>query len=134
MTSGQVNCLAPLPEDPADARLTGLLVPTLYVVPEKKAKKKATGTRRSSRRQVVSDSSSDDSEVDSSHEDEEEKKEDSPPVGGEEEEGLPNERGRRAQEGKDPSPGLFRQRRRRRRGVALEGQAYSEIVSIRTPR
>ena len=63
--------------------MTGLLVPALYVVPEKKAKKKATGTRRSSRRQVVSDSSSDDSEADSSHEDEEEKKEASPPAGGE---------------------------------------------------
>ena len=59
--------------------MTGLLVPALYVVPEKKA----MGTRRSSRRQVVSDSSSDDSEADSSHEDEEEKKEASPPAGGE---------------------------------------------------
>ena len=59
--------------------MIGLLVPTLYVVPEKKA----TGTRRSSQRQVVSDSSSDDSEADSSHEDEEEKKEASPPAGGE---------------------------------------------------
>ena len=66
-----------------DARLTGLLVPALYVVPEKKAKKKATGTQRSSRRQVVSDSSSNDSEADSSPEDEEEKKEASPPAGGE---------------------------------------------------
>ena len=80
--SGQVNCPAPLPEDSADARLTGLLVPALYVVPEKKAKKKATGTRRSSRRQVISDSSSDGSEADSSPEDEEEK-EDSPQEGGE---------------------------------------------------
>ena len=71
--SGQVDCPAPLPEDPADARLTGLLVPTLYVVREKKAKKKATGTRRSSRCQVISDSSSDGSEADSSPEDEEEK-------------------------------------------------------------
>ena len=71
--SGQVNCPAPLPEDLADARLTGLLVPALYVVPEKKAKKKATGTRRSSLRQVISDSSSDGSEADSSPEDEEEK-------------------------------------------------------------
>ena len=70
-------------EDPADARLTGLLVPAPHVVPEKKAKKKATGTRKSSRCQVLSDSSSDDSEADSSHEDEEEKKEASPPAGGE---------------------------------------------------
>ena len=62
--------------------MTGLLVPALYVVPEKKAKKKATRTRRSSRRQVVSDSSSDGSEADSSPEDEEEK-EDSLPKEGE---------------------------------------------------
>ena len=81
--SGQVNCPAPLPEDLADAHLTGLLVSALYVVPEKKAKKKATGTRRSSRRLVVSDSSSDDSEADSSPKDEEEKKEASPLAGGE---------------------------------------------------
>ena len=80
--SGQVDCPAPLPEDPADARLTRLLVPALYVVPEKKAKKKATGTRRSSRRQVISDSSSDGSEADSSPEDEEDK-EDSLPEEGE---------------------------------------------------
>ena len=66
-----------MPEDPADARLTGLLVPALYVVPEKKAKKVATGTRKSSHFQV-----SDDSEADSSPEDEEEK-EDSPQEGGE---------------------------------------------------
>ena len=71
-----------MPEDPADAQLTGLLAPAPYVVPEKKAKKKATGTRRRSRRQVISDSSSDGSEADSSPEDEEEK-EDSPPEGGE---------------------------------------------------
>ena len=57
---------APMPEDPADARLTGLLVPAPHVVPEKKAKKVATGTRKSSRFQV-----SDDSEADSSREDEE---------------------------------------------------------------
>ena len=72
-----------MPEDPADARLSGLLAPAPYVVPEKKAKKKATVTRRSSRRQVLSDSSSDDSEADSYCEDEEEKKEASPPAGGE---------------------------------------------------
>ena len=66
-----------MPEDPADARLTGLLVPAPHVVPEKKAKKEAMGTRKSSYFQV-----SDDSEVDSSHEDEEEKKEASPLAGG----------------------------------------------------
>ena len=72
-------CPAPMPEDPVDARLAGLLVPAPHVVPEKKAKKEATGPRKSSRFQVSSD---DDSEADSSHEGEEEKKEASPPAGG----------------------------------------------------
>ena len=71
--------MAPLPEDPADARLTGLLAPAPHVVPEKKAKKKATGTRKSSHFQVLSD---DESEADSSHQGEEEKKKASPPAGG----------------------------------------------------
>ena len=68
-----------MPEDPADARLTGLLAPAPHVVPEKKAKKKATGPRKSSRFQASSD---DDSEADSSHKGEEEKKKASPPAGG----------------------------------------------------
>ena len=76
----QTICLAPLPEDPADARLTGLLAPGPHVVPEKKAKKKATGTRKSPRFQVLSD---DESEADSSHQGEEEEKKASPPVRGE---------------------------------------------------
>ena len=69
---------APMPEDPADARLTGLLAPAPHVVPEKKAKKKATGTRKSSRFQVLDD----ESEADSSHQGKEEKKRASPPAGG----------------------------------------------------
>ena len=81
--SGQINCPAPLPEGPADARLAKLLVPAPYVVPEKKAAKKATGTRKSARRQEVSESSSDESEVQSSHEDEEEEEETPPPPAGE---------------------------------------------------
>ena len=68
-----------MPEDPADARLNGLLAPAPHVVPEKKAKKKATGTRKSSLFQVSSD---DDSEADSSHKGEEEKKKASPLAGG----------------------------------------------------
>ena len=84
MTSGQINCPAPLPEGPADARLARLLVPAPYVVLEKKAAKKATGTRKSARRQEVSDPSSDGSEAHSSREDEEEEEEtSSPPAGGE---------------------------------------------------
>ena len=57
---------APMPEDPANARLTGLLVLAPHVVPEKKAKKVAAGTRKSSRNQAS------DHEADSSPEDEEE--------------------------------------------------------------
>ena len=78
-TSRQINCPAPLPEGPADARLAKLLVPAPYVVPEKKATKRATGTRKSARRQEVSDSSSNDSKTHSSREDEEEEEETSPP-------------------------------------------------------
>ena len=81
-TSEQINCPAPLPEDPADALLTEMRTPAPYEVPEKKIKKKATGTRKSSRRQVVSDSSSDNSETQSSRENEEEEDEDSPPPAG----------------------------------------------------
>ena len=84
MTSGQINCPAPLPEGPADAHLARLLVPAPYVVPEKKVKKKATGTRKSSRRLVVSDSSPDSPEAPSASKDEEEEEEEaSPPPTGE---------------------------------------------------
>ena len=83
MTSGQINCPAPLPKGPADARLAKLLVSAPYVVPEKKAAKKAAGTRKSARRQEGSDPSSDGSEAHSSSEDEEEEEETSPPPAGE---------------------------------------------------
>ena len=62
----QIICPAPMPENPVDARLAGLLVPAPHMVPEKKAKKEATGTRKSSCFQV-----SDDSEAGSSLENEE---------------------------------------------------------------
>ena len=39
--------------------------------------------------------------------------------------------GRSVQEGENPSSGLLHQCRRRRRGVATQGQAPGEIVSIR---
>ena len=67
---------APMPEDPVDARLAGLLVPAPHVVPEKKAKKEATGAQKSSRNQASDD------EADCSPEDEEEE-EDSLPEEGE---------------------------------------------------
>ena len=79
MTAEQIDCPAPLPEDPADALLTEMLVPAPYEVPEKKAKKKATGTRKGLRRKVISDSSSENTEAHSSHENEEEEEESSPP-------------------------------------------------------
>ena len=66
---------APMPEDPANACLTGLLVPAPRVVPEKKPKKVAAGTRKSSRNQASDD------DADSFPEDEEE--EDSLPEEGE---------------------------------------------------
>ena len=62
----QLICLAPMPEDPVDARLAGLLVPAPHMVPEKKAKKVAVGTRKSSRNRASDD------DADSSPEDEEE--------------------------------------------------------------
>ena len=83
MTSGQINCPAPLPEGPADAQLAKLLVPAPYVGPEKNAAKKAAGTRKSARRLEVSDSPSDESKTHSSHEDEKEEEESSPPPAGE---------------------------------------------------
>ena len=68
----QIICPAPMPENPVDARLAGLLVPAPHVVPEKKAKKEATGARKVSG----------DSGADSSPKNEEEK-EDSLPEEGE---------------------------------------------------
>ena len=79
-TSGQINCLAPLPEDTSDALLTEMLTPAPYKVLEKT--KKAKGTRKSSRRQVLSDSSSDNSMTHSSPEDDEEDEDVPPPVRG----------------------------------------------------
>ena len=80
--SEQIDCPAPLPEEPTDALLTEMRSPTPYEMPEKKIKKKATGARKSSRCQVVSDSSSDNSETHSSRENEEKEDEDSPPPTG----------------------------------------------------
>ena len=45
-TMERIDCPAPLPEDPATALLTEMLVSEPYKVPEKKAEKKATGTRK----------------------------------------------------------------------------------------
>ena len=90
-----------MPEDPADARLTGLLASAPHVVPEKKAKKKATGTRKSSRFQVLSD---DESEAESSHQVEEEKKKASPPVGGKKRKASPTREAEGSKRGKTLPP------------------------------
>ena len=106
MTSGQINCPAPLPEGPSDARLAKLLVPAPYVVPEKKVKKKATGTRKSARCHEVSGSSSDDSKAHSTREDEEEEKEASPPTGGEKKrKAAPTWEAEGSKKGRTPPPG-----------------------------
>lgn len=71
----QLICPPPMPEDPVDARLAGLLVPAPHVVPEKKAKKVDTGTRKSTRFQVSDD------EADSSPEKKEEEEDSFPEEG-----------------------------------------------------
>ena len=55
-----INCPAPLPEDPATALLTEVLLPAPYKVLEKKAENKATGTRRGLQRKATPDASSED--------------------------------------------------------------------------
>ena len=67
----RIDCPAPLPEHPATALLTEMLVPAPYKVPEKKAEKKATGTRKGLRREVAPDASPKDDKAHSSHEGEE---------------------------------------------------------------
>ena len=95
-----------MPEDLADAHLTGLLAPAPHVVPEKKAKKKATGTRKSARCLGVSDSSSDDSKTHSSREDEEEEEETYPPPtgGGKKRKAAPTGEAEGSKKGKTPPP------------------------------
>ena len=51
----QINCPAPLPEDPETPLLTKMLFPAPYEVPEKKTKKAAKGTRGGLRRKGVLD-------------------------------------------------------------------------------
>ena len=80
-TAEQIDCPAPLPEDPADALLTEMLVPAPYKVPEKKAKKKALGIRKGLRRKVAPETSSEDDEAQSSPEEEEKEEEEVAPSG-----------------------------------------------------
>ena len=72
----QIDCPAPLPEDPAIALLTEMLVPAPYKVPEKKAKKKAKGTKGGLRCKGASNAMSEDADSHSSiSEDDEEEEE-----------------------------------------------------------
>ena len=73
-----IDCPAPLPEGPADALLTEMLVPAPYKAPEKKAEKKAPGTRKGLQHKVVPEASSDDKEAHSSPKGEEEEEGASP--------------------------------------------------------
>ena len=82
-TVEQIDYPALLPESPANALLTEMLVPAPYKGPEKKADKKAPGIRKGLRRKVAPESSSEDDKAHSSHEGEESKKKASPTEGGE---------------------------------------------------
>ena len=72
VTVERIDYPTPLPEDPATALLTEMLVPAPYKVPENKAQKKAPGTRKGLRHKIVLDASSEDDKAHSSHEGEEE--------------------------------------------------------------
>mgnify|MGYP000857507085 CR=1 FL=1 len=77
----QIDCPAPLPEDPESPLLTKMLFPAPYEVPEKKAKKTATGTRDGLQRKGASDMMSEDTETNSfTEDDDEEEKEIRPPL------------------------------------------------------
>ena len=80
----QIQCPAPLPENPAIPLLTKMLVPAPYKAPEKKAKKKGQEARSGLRRKGTSDATSEDAETHSSpaENDEEEEESNSPPEGG----------------------------------------------------
>ena len=84
-TTEWIDCPAPLPEAPADALLTEVLVPAPYKAPEKKATRKAKRVRSGARRKGASDATSEDKTRSSTAEDdvyEEEEESDSPPDGG----------------------------------------------------
>ena len=80
-TAEQIDCPTPLPEGPANALLTKMLVPAPYKGPEKKANKKAPGIQKGLRRKVAPEASSEDDEAHSSPEGEEEEEEEAVPSG-----------------------------------------------------
>ena len=80
----QIQCPAPLPEEPVIPRLAKMLVSAPNKAPEKKVKKKAKGAKSGSRRKGTSDATSEDDEAHSSvpednDEEEEEEEENNPP-------------------------------------------------------
>ena len=82
----QIQCPAPLPEEPVIPRLAEMLVPAPYKAIEKKAKKKAKGAKSGPRRKGTSDMTSEDDEAHSSvpedndeEEEEEDEEENNPP-------------------------------------------------------
>ena len=115
----QIECPAPLPEDPEMPLLTKMLFPMPYEVPEKKAKKAAKGTRGGLRRKGISDVTSEDAETHSSAKDdeEEEKTRPPPPLGEKVEESLHTGGGRGVQAGKNLPSGLLRRSHQQQRGV-----------------
>ena len=70
-TAERIDCPAPLPESPANALLTEMLVPAPYKGPEKKADKKTPGIQKGLRHKVAPEASSEDDEAHSSPEGEE---------------------------------------------------------------
>ena len=81
----QIQCPAPLPEEPVIPRLAKMLVPAPYKAPEKKAKKKAKGAKSGPCRKGTSDVTFEDDEAHSSvpednDEEEEKEEENNPPL------------------------------------------------------
>ena len=120
----QINCLAPLPEDPESPLLTKMLFPVPYEVSEKKAKKKAAGTREGLWCKVASNTMSEDTETHYSSEDEEEEEEIPPYRGEKEEKDRPAWGGRGVQEGKNLPSGPLHRSHQQQRGVGAQGQAH----------
>ena len=80
----QIQCPAPLREEPVIPCLAKMLVSVPYKAPEKKAKKKAKGAKSGPRRKGTSDVTSEDDEAHSfvpkdNDEEEEEEEENNPP-------------------------------------------------------
>ena len=125
----------PLPEDPADALLTEMLVLAPYEVPTKKTKKKATGTRKGLRRKDILDSSTDSSKAHSSHENKEEEEESSPPPpAGETRKGRPTQPGRpKGPRREGPSLWTAPLRPPTAATSGYPGSNPGEVISIRAP-